>query len=81
MRLSKCHSGHIQINDPFIDYTLDSEDGESGGPVFIDLPGSLYRVIGIHTDGAPTGDGAVLITPAIVAVWEQWINETLPTLD
>ena len=69
------HSRQIKsVSDRRFSYDIDTAGGQSGAPVWRLLNGERHAV-GIHTNGASTGNSAVRITSAVfdnIMKWKNW---------
>ena len=63
-----------KVDDNRIWYDVDTAAGQSGAPVWRLDPKSNRRVVvGIHTNGAETGNSATRINPEVFANLERWV--------
>jgi V8-like Glu-specific endopeptidase len=63
-----------KVDDTRIWYDVDTAAGQSGAPVWRLDPKSHRRVVvGIHTNGAETGNSATRINPEVFANIERWV--------
>lgn len=54
-------------------HEIDTEDGESGAPIYMEEGGSR-RVVGIHTNGFPTGNIGLRVTFPVAENLRRWKN-------
>jgi glutamyl endopeptidase len=65
-----------EVDGTTIWYDIDTASGQSGAPVWRLDPATGRRLaVGIHTDGARTGNSATRITREVFANIEQWAAE------
>lgn len=60
------------VTSTVITYDIDTAGGQSGSPVWIKTPDGQRYVVGIHTNGAPSGNSATRITAQILANLRLW---------
>ncbi|WP_019949743.1 trypsin-like peptidase domain-containing protein [Hymenobacter aerophilus] len=58
-----------------ITYDLDTAGGQSGSPVWFKDPAGRRVVVGIHTNGASSGNSATRITKPVFDNLKKWRNE------
>ncbi len=58
-------------------YNTATMGGQSGSPVWIKQAGGQRIMVGIHTNGSPSGNSATRITPPVLANMKRWRNETM----
>lgn len=61
------------FNPSFLFYDVDTESGQSGGPV-LTLSEHGHIAVGVHTDGSNRGNFGVRITPEIAQIFQTWLN-------
>ena len=72
----------VRVTDRRLLYEADTAAGQSGGPAYIiDEPGGTPMVVGIHAygiEGTPGGtvNSAPRITPEVMQLIQQWIDES-----
>lgn len=63
----------LEVDEHVIRYDADTAAGQSGAPVWRLDPSSGRRVvIGIHTNGASTGNSAVRVSSRVLANLRAW---------
>jgi glutamyl endopeptidase len=68
------HARALARFDPsFLFYDVDTEGGESGGPV-LTLSEHGPVAVGVHTDGSSQGNFGVRITQEIEGIFQTWLN-------
>lgn len=64
--------GQIDSRTPYkFFYTIDTETGNSGSPIFIERASGERVVVGLHTEGARPNAG-IRIRPEMISVLKQW---------
>ncbi len=58
-------------------YNTATMGGQSGSAVWIKRPNGERIMVGIHTNGAPTGNSATRITAPVLANLKRWRQETM----
>lgn len=61
------------VSDRVITYDIDTTGGQSGSPVWVLQDGNRYGV-GIHTNGANSGNSATRISGAVFNNMPTWKN-------
>jgi glutamyl endopeptidase len=56
-------------------YDIDTFGGQSGSGVWTIFDGLGETVVGIHTTGSPSGNGATRITPEKLQLIHSWISQ------
>lgn len=64
MRQFRC-AGSVTYGEHFLKYDIDTTEGQSGSPVWIDEGGKIGMVVGIHVQGTANGNQAIRITPQV----------------
>lgn len=65
--------GKASYDNSSILYDLDTENGDSGSPVFI-KNGDKHQVVGVHTVGGNNNNSATRVNQEIINVWTKWSN-------
>lgn len=64
---------HDQTNSATtITYDIDTASGQSGSAVWVRRPDGQRIAVGIHTNGATSGNSATRITKLVVNNLKQW---------
>lgn len=64
MRQFRC-TGSVTCEDRFLKYKIDTTEGQSGSPVWINEGGKIGMVVGIHVQATADGNRAIRITPQV----------------
>jgi glutamyl endopeptidase len=54
-------------------HKVDTEEGDSGSPVFV-KNGDNFLVVGVHTVGGSINNSATRVNEKIIKVWTEWSN-------
>ncbi|MEQ9266664.1 MAG: hypothetical protein RLN81_15650 [Balneolaceae bacterium] len=61
------------FNDYFIKYSFDTDEGNSGSPLYI-KDGQNYKVVGVHRGGSSCEKDCVRVREQVIKNWNIWTN-------
>jgi glutamyl endopeptidase len=69
------HNTISGVAERVLTYQIDTYGGQSGAPVWVDVPGQGAFGIAVHTNGSLAGNSGVRITGDLVANLNTWASE------
>ena len=62
----------VSLPPNLVEHRIDTQDGQSGGPIFFIDSEGFPRVVGIHTQGASESNHGVRLTPDVLNQILEW---------